>query len=104
ESALAHIIASAEDQRSINARIFAFDLLMNFAGESIGVEQNQIFFKRFALCDYVSFAIKNQARTVEHQTVVSTNLIDEDHWHMIVSGNGGQHVSSQLPLPRPERR
>src|SRR5215469_11029704 len=77
---------------------------MNFTGERVGIEENQIFLERLPLRDHVALPVEHQARSIEHQAVVSSNLIYKRDGNMIIAGNGGEHLTPQFPLSCPERR
>src|SRR5215467_399946 len=77
---------------------------MHFAGERVGIEENQIFLERLPLRDHVALPVEHQARSIEHQAVVSSNLIYKRHRNMIIAGNRGEHLTPQFALSCPERR
>jgi hypothetical protein len=52
----------------------------------------------------MAFTIQHHARAVEHETVVSPDLIDEHDWNLVLAGNAGEHLTSELAFADPERR
>src|SRR5580704_7816191 len=104
KTALLYVIACAQDESGIYARFFAGHLLVDFAGQVLRVEVDEIFFEGATLGDHLSFTIKHQAGTVEHETVVASDLVDENHWNLVLARNAGQHVAAKFALANPERR
>src|SRR5437660_12561156 len=77
---------------------------MDFASESIGVKINEVFFEGFPLGNDVSRRIEDHTRTVENEAVIAAHLIDHRHRHLVIAGDGGQHIATQFGLANPERR
>src|SRR5947199_5255142 len=70
----------------------------------IAVEIDNVFFNGFALRDHISRGIYNNARSVENQAVISSDLVHHYDRNFVILGNGGQHVAAKFPLAEPERR
>ena len=104
ESALAHIVASAKDQGGVGAGFFSWNLLVNFAGELVGVEVDQIFFEGLALGDDFAGIIQHEAGAVKDQAVIAADLVDHDDRHLVVTGDGGQHLAAEFALAHPKGR
>ena len=104
KSALAHVVSRAQHQRGIHARFLAFDLFVQVAGESLGIEIDKIFFERPSLRDDVAFRIEHDAGAIEDQAVIAPDLIDQRDRNLVVACDGNQHVAAQFALADPERR
>src|ERR1700682_3068678 len=99
-----YVIASPQDEGRIGAGLLPLRLFMDFAGEAIGVKIYQVLFKRFSLRNDVSRRIENHAGTIEDEAVIAAHLIDHRHRHLVIAGDGGQHVATQFGFANPERR
>ncbi len=104
KSALPHVVARAQDQRSIHAGFLTFDLLVQVASQGLGIEVDQVFFEGTALRDDVAFRVENDAGAVKDQAVVASDLIDQRDRNFMMARDGGQHVAAQFALADPKGR
>ena len=103
EAAFANVVTRAQDECCIRAGFLPWYLLVHLAGQLVGIEVNQVFFKRLALRDHLAGGIQNQAGTVKHQVVIAADLIDHGDRDLVLPGDRGQHLAAQLTLAQPER-
>ena len=99
-----HVVASAQDQGGVDTGFIACDLLVHVAGQSLGIEIDEIFFAGAALGDDFAFCVQHQAGAVEDQAVISANLIHHHDRHFVLAGDVGQHVAPKFALANPEGR
>ena len=104
EATFADVVARAQNQRFIGARFFPHDLWVHVSGQFAGVEIDQVFFKRLPLRNHPSIGSNHQTRSIEHQTVVSSDLVHHRDRHLLIARDGRQHVAPQLALAQPKRR
>ena len=98
ETAFANIVARPRNQRAIRVSNLFARLFMHIAFSGGGVEEDQVFRKRFGLGGYFSVRRQRNARTIENEAVVSSYLIHVDHRPFVGQSNGAQHLETQRAL------
>src|SRR5690242_11556423 len=73
-------------------------LIVEVAGQSLGIEHHQILFKRFRLCQHTPVGADYQTRSIEDQAVVTANLIAHDYRNFEICSDGLQHLQPNFPF------
>ena len=104
EAAFSHVIAGTEHQSCIGAGFDALVTIMNIPGKRLRIEADHVFFERLGLRDDLPVGTEREARSVEHQAIVATNLVHHGNRNAIMPGDSRQHVLAKFALAQVERR
>src|ERR1019366_4835071 len=104
EAAFVHVIAGAQYQRGISARLQSFLSRVQVAGKRLAVKADEVLCERLGLREHPPIGPQRETRSVKHEAVVSANLVHQRNRNAVVPGNGGQHVKSQFAFVKIKRR
>ena len=87
-----------------NRRVFDVRLSVDFAGAGGGIEEDDVFFKKFGLRGDAAIGHDGEAAAVEDQRVVPSHLIDVDDRALVGARDGAEHVKTQIAFIEHVRR
>jgi len=98
KTALADVVAGAQNQRLVDCRVLAGVDRAAIAGQRRAVEKDQVFGKGPRLGDDRAIGTEGETGSVKNQAVVAAHLVDHHHGSAMAPGNRGQHAVAQFPL------
>ena len=69
-----------------------------------GIDEDEIFLERPGLGDELAGGIQCKAGAIKDETVIASNLVDQQNRKTVLAGDAGQHRPAQLTLAHMERR